>query len=116
MHSSLSDASNGKSYRLLTAVLTVESQPALPEVVIPPVRRIDLRRRPVESVGFQSSILAVLGAAAAEQRLKSRAASSHERLVCRFTLVLRILANPAVGLGQLPPFIVRRQSPPVSQG
>src|SRR6267378_1627333 len=113
--SSLSDAPNGKSSRLLTTVLTVESQPALTEVVVPSVRRIDLRCRPIESVGFQSRILAVLGAAAAEQRMKSRAASGHERLVCRFTLVLRILADPAVGLGQLPPFIVRRQSPPVSQ-
>ena len=76
---SLSDASNGKSSRLLTTVLTVESQPALTEVVVPSVRRIDLRCRPIESVGFQSRILAVLGAAATEQRLKSRAASGHEQ-------------------------------------
>jgi len=69
---SLSDASNGKSSRLLTTVLTVESQPALTEVVVPSVRRIDLRCRPIESVGFQSRILAVLGAAATEQRMKSR--------------------------------------------
>src|SRR5690348_6950128 len=116
MHWSLSDAPNGKSPGFLTAVLAVERQPTLPEVVVPPVRRIDLRCRPVESMGFQSSILAVLRAAAAEQCLKSRAASGHERLVCRFSLVLGILAYPAVGLGQLTPFIVRRQSPPASQG
>jgi ornithine cyclodeaminase/alanine dehydrogenase-like protein (mu-crystallin family) len=61
-------------------------------------------------------ILAVLGAAAAEQRMKSRAASGHERLRCRFTIVLRILADAAVGLRHLPPFIVRRQSPSVSEG
>ena len=38
VQSSLSDAPNGKSSRLLTAVLTVESQPALAEVVVPSVR------------------------------------------------------------------------------
>src|ERR1051325_5012372 len=80
MQSSLSDASNGKSSGLLTAVLTVESQPALTEVVVPSVRRIDLRCGPIESVGFQSRIMAILGAAAAEQRMKSRAATCHECL------------------------------------
>src|SRR4051812_47148801 len=88
MQSSLSYTPNGKSSRLLTTVLTLESQSALTEVVVPPVRRIDLRCRPIESVGFQSSILAVLGAAAAEQRMKSRPASGHERLVCLLTRVL----------------------------
>src|SRR3954471_10449757 len=116
MQSSLSNAPNGKSSWLLTAMLTVESQPALTEVVVPSVCRIDLRCRPIESVSFQSRILAVLGAAAAEQRLKSRGASGHERVVCRFTLILRILADAAVRLRHLPPFIVRRQSPSVSKG
>jgi hypothetical protein len=82
---SLSDAPNGKSSRLLTAVLTVESQPALTEVVVPSVRRIDLRCRPIESVGFQSRILARPRSGRRQQRMKSRAASGHERLVCRVT-------------------------------
>src|ERR1041385_2384935 len=76
---------NGKSTRLLATALTMESLPALRKVVVPSVRRIDLRCRPVESVGFQSCILAIFGTATTEQGIESRAASGHERLVCSFT-------------------------------
>jgi hypothetical protein len=44
-------------------------------------------------MGFQSCILAIIGAAAAEQAIESRAASGKERLVRRLTSVIRILAD-----------------------
>ena len=66
-------------------------------------------------MGFQPCILAILGTAATEHGMESRSASDQERLVCRLTFVIRILADPAVALRHLPPFVVRRQSPSISQ-
>ena len=64
---------------------------------------------------FQSCILAIIGAATAEHGIESRAASGQERLVRRFTLVIRILADSTIVLRHLPPFVVGRQSPSISQ-
>src|SRR5437764_1266605 len=87
--SSLPDTPDGKCPLLLATALTMESLPASTKVVEPSTGRITLRCRPVESVGFQSCILAIVGAATAEQGIKSRAASGQERFVRRFTPVIR---------------------------
>src|SRR5882757_4930378 len=58
-------------------------------------------------MGFQSCILAIIGAATAEQRIESRTASGQQRLVRRFPLVIRILADATVVLRHLPPFVIR---------
>jgi hypothetical protein len=69
-------------------------------------------------MGVQPCILAaILGPAATEHGIESRASSDQERLVRRFTTVRRgIRTDPTVLLRQLPPLVIRRQSPPMSQG
>jgi hypothetical protein len=105
---SIPDTPNGKCSLFLAAALTIKSQPAVGKVVEPRTGRIVFRCRPVESMGFQPCILAILGAAATEHGVEPRAASFQERLVGRFTAVGRILTEPTVAPGHLPPFVVRR--------
>ena len=112
--SSVPDTANGKCSLLLATVLTVESRPAGSKVVEPCTGGIDLRSRPVKSVGFQSRILAVAVAAPAEHGVESRVASCQQRRIGRFALVLRILADTPEMPGQLPPFVVRGQAPSIA--
>src|SRR5262249_17755461 len=106
--SSLPDTANGKGSRLLAILLTIESWPAFTKIVEPRVSPITFRRRPGEHMSCQPRILAIFGAAAAEQGIESRAASAQERLVRGFTAVIRILKDSAVALRHLPPFVLRR--------
>src|SRR5258706_207277 len=100
----LPDASHGKRPRLLAIALTIESQTALAEVVEPRAGGIALRGRPVEAVGFQSSVLAiVVSAAAAQLHIETRAASDQERRVGRMTSVIRVVVHPTVAFRQLAP-------------
>lgn len=57
-------------------------------------------------MGIQPCILAIIGAAATQQSVKSRGALAQERLVRCLTAIIRILADPTVALRQLPPFFI----------
>src|SRR5262249_51294821 len=112
---SIPHTTHGEAPLLLAPALAMESEPTLAEVVEPCRGRGVFRCGPVEAVGFQSRILAGIGAPAAQHRVEARAASDQERRVRPLPAVVRVLADAAVASRELPPILLRRESPSASQ-
>src|SRR5690242_21752368 len=95
--------------------MSIESLHTLAKVVEPRRGPAAFRCRPIKSMGIEARVTSVKVAAAAEHGIKSRTAAHDECLERRFASFLRLLNQPAIELPQLPPCIIRRQSPSISR-
>jgi hypothetical protein len=101
---------------LLAFALGVESEGAWRKVVKPCSGRIIFCCRPIESVPFHASVLAIIeSATATERRIEARAAAVHERSVRGLTVVGRVVSDAPIVFRHLSRLVVCRESPSGAQ-